>query len=87
MSKNIIIIGGGISGLALLHYLKQKYIDREDVHIQLLEKNERLGGTIGSTKKNGCLFETGPNGFLDSRKRTLELAKELNLENCLVRAI
>jgi len=86
MSKNIIIIGGGISGLALLHYLKQKYIDREDIHIQLLEKNERLGGTIGSAKKNGCLYETGPNGFLDSKKRTLKFVQELDLEKCLVKA-
>ena len=86
MPKQIIIIGGGISGLALLHYLKQKYAGREDIQILLLEKNERLGGTVGSVIKDGCIFETGPNGFLDSKKRTLEFVKELNLENCLVKA-
>lgn len=86
MPKNILIVGGGISGLALLHYLKRKYIQRGDVRILLLEKNDRLGGTIRSVRGGGCLFETGPNGFLDSKTRTLEFVKELGLENCLVRA-
>jgi len=86
MRKQIVIIGGGISGLALLHYLKQKYIHHERVDILLLEKNGHLGGTIRSIIKDGCLFETGPNGFLDSKKRTLDLIRELDLESSLVKA-
>jgi len=86
MSKQIVIIGGGISGLALLHFLKHKYAGQDDVVIQLLEKNDSLGGTICSIRKNDCLFETGPNGFLDSKPRTLEFIKELGLEASLVRA-
>jgi len=86
MKKHIVIIGGGISGLALLHYLKQKYIHQDDVEVLLLEKNDHLGGTIRSIVKNECLFETGPNGFLDSKKRTLDLVRELDLENFLVKA-
>jgi len=86
MGKQIVIIGGGISGLALLHYLKQKYIYHDHVNILLLEKNGHLGGTIRSIIKDGCLFETGPNGFLDSKKRTLDLIRELDLETSLVKA-
>jgi len=66
MSKSILIIGGGISGLAVLHYLKQKYAGRPDVEVLLLEKDAAAGGTVRSVVRNGCLFETGPNGFLDS---------------------
>ncbi|HQP10968.1 MAG TPA: protoporphyrinogen oxidase, partial [Candidatus Omnitrophota bacterium] len=83
MRRRIVIVGGGISGLALLHYLKQNCGHEE---IVLLEKNDHLGGTIRSLKKQGCLFETGPNGFLDSKPRTLALIKELGLESSLIRA-
>jgi oxygen-dependent protoporphyrinogen oxidase len=86
MSQNIIIIGGGISGLALLHYLKQRYGREDGVNILLLEKDARLGGTIRSIQKDGNLFETGPNGFLDSKPRASALMKELGLEGSLARA-
>jgi len=86
MSKQIIIIGGGISGLALLHYLKQKYYIRNDVDIKLLEKNNHVGGTIRSIREDEFLFETGPNGFLDLKSRTLAFVKENGLETELIEA-
>ena len=84
--KNIVIVGGGISGLALLHYLKQRYKDQTDVYITLLERQEVLGGTIQSVCKNQIIFETGPNGFLNNQPRTLGLIEELGLQDSLVKA-
>jgi len=86
MNKQIIIIGGGISGLSLLHYLKTRYAHRTDVKINLLEKNNYSGGTIRSVKEDGVLFETGPNGFLDSKPKTLEFIKEIGLSDALMGA-
>ena len=62
MNNEIIIIGGGISGLATLHYLKQKYADRSSVQIRLFEKNDYPGGTIGTEYNGDFTFERGPNG-------------------------
>ncbi|VAX36493.1 Protoporphyrinogen IX oxidase, aerobic, HemY, partial [hydrothermal vent metagenome] len=84
--KKIIIIGGGISGLATLHYLKIKHYFNKNVDVQLLEKRDHVGGTIRSIESNGYLFETGPNGFLDNKPRTLEFIKELNLEGDVIHA-
>lgn len=85
MSKTIVIIGGGISGLATLHYLKQKYVGCRDVEILLLEKDASFGGTIRCVVRGHYLFEVGPNGFLDTATRTLELVRDLGLSAELVR--
>lgn len=86
MTKQILIAGGGISGLSLLHYLKKKYTGRKDVEIRLIEKNEYLGGTIRTISEGPFRFETGPNGFLSSKPQTSELVKEMGLESSLLNA-
>ena len=85
MKKNILIIGAGISGCALLHYLNQR-TQGQDVVIHLLEKNTHPGGTIHTVSENGLLFETGPNGFLDSKPTTKEFLTEIGLENAIIPA-
>ena len=80
----IAIIGGGISGLALLHYLKQRFADTVD--IALFERGSSPGGTIRTLKKDQCLFESGPNGFLDNQPTTLELVRQLRAEDQLIEA-
>ena len=85
-SKNIIIAGGGISGLTMLHYLKKKYADRPDVHIRLFEAQGRLGGKIFSEINQHGLFEYAASGFLNAEDSTRNLALELGLESELIQA-
>jgi oxygen-dependent protoporphyrinogen oxidase len=82
--KHIAIIGGGISGLTVLHYLKQRLGD--NVRITLFEREALTGGTIRSFKNGSCLFEWGPNGFLDDQPATLQLIEELGLTDQLMTA-
>ncbi|HLD69564.1 MAG TPA: protoporphyrinogen oxidase, partial [Candidatus Omnitrophota bacterium] len=82
-NKSIIIIGGGISGLSVLHFIKKKYAKQTGVSIQLLEKNSQPGGTIKTIVHSQGLFECGPNGFLDSKETTLQLIREIGLESSL----
>ncbi len=84
--KHIVIVGGGISGLSLLHYLSIKYYYRKDVVIRLLEKKDELGGCIHTVHQNGFQFEVGPNGFLNSKPQTLRLVAELGLMDSLLAA-
>jgi protoporphyrinogen/coproporphyrinogen III oxidase len=77
----IAIIGGGISGLASLHFLKRRLGASAD--IQLYEADSRLGGTIGSDRLDGYVCDWGPNGFLDRIPLTLQLVDELGLRDKL----
>lgn len=58
MQKKIVILGGGISGLALLWFLKKNLGEQAD--ISLFEKSERAGGWIHTIQKEGFSFEQGP---------------------------
>jgi len=58
ISAPVIVIGGGISGLACATRLKQRGIP-----VLLLEKSSRFGGVVQSIPENGFLFERGPQSF------------------------
>ena len=85
--KKIVIIGGGISGLATAWLLREKgRAAGKDLEIVLLEKEERPGGKIRSIKDGGYTCEWGPNGFLDSKPQTLDLCRALGVEQKLHRS-
>jgi oxygen-dependent protoporphyrinogen oxidase len=58
---DVIVVGGGISGLTCAWRLQ-----REGVDVLLLEAAPRAGGAISSLRKNGLLLEAGPNSTLDT---------------------
>ena len=82
-TNDIAIIGGGISGLSALHYVRKLYPDKTVV---LYEADDRLGGTIGTDQIDGYSLDWGPNGFLDREPLTLELCHELGLKTEIERA-
>jgi len=77
----VAIVGGGISGLALAERLAE--FGAEPL---VLERAPRVGGRIATLEKDGFLLETGPNGFLDSAPKTIELAERIGLGPRLRRA-
>ena len=85
--KKVIIVGGGISGLATAWLLREKAEKAgTPLEIIVLEKEDRLGGKIWSIKAEGYLCEWGPNGFLDNKPQTLDLCRELKVESQLLRS-
>ncbi|MEZ5360326.1 MAG: protoporphyrinogen oxidase [Candidatus Zixiibacteriota bacterium] len=79
--KRVAIIGGGISGLSALHFLKHRF--GNTCEAVLFEKEQRLGGTIGTDRKDGFVSDWGPNGFLDKVPLTLQLVAELGADDLL----
>ncbi len=77
----IIIVGGGIAGLAAAVHLKAgSKAHGKTVEVQLLEKNGRIGGKILTERHNNFLIEGGPDSFLPEKVWTVNLAKHLGLE-------
>lgn len=73
---SIAIIGGGISGLSLGYYLLEK---EPDLELLIFEAEKRPGGKILTDRIKGYLCESGVNGFLDNKPRTLQFIKSISL--------
>ena len=78
--RQVIVIGGGISGLACAYRLKQL-----GVPVILLEASARVGGLVGTVRKDEFLFESGPQSF-QGTKPVIDLIREVGLETELQRA-
>jgi oxygen-dependent protoporphyrinogen oxidase len=81
--KRVVIVGAGISGLALAFRLRQAI---PPVEVILLEQQDRPGGTVWTERRAGFQVEVGPNGFLDSKLSTMALCRDLGLQDRLVPA-
>jgi oxygen-dependent protoporphyrinogen oxidase len=79
----VLIVGGGISGLALAYRLEQLVPDAE---VTVLEQQSRVGGVIDAAARDGFRVEAGPNGFLDNKPFAINLCRELGLGERLVPA-
>ncbi len=81
----VVIIGGGISGLATAYFILNKAMEAEkEIDLYLLEKDSRPGGKFIARREQGYTVEGGPNGFLDSKPWTMDLVRSLGLENALL---
>ncbi len=77
----VIIIGGGIAGLAAAVHLKSgAKAYGKTIDVLLLEKNNRIGGKILTEKHDNYLVEGGPDSFLPEKVWSVNLARHLGLE-------
>jgi len=84
----IVIIGGGISGLAAAHRLfesqAQTFSANDRREVILLEASDHLGGTVRTQRREGFLLEGGPDSFISEKPAALELVRRLGLEERII---
>ena len=73
------VTGGGISGLSAAYYLH-----RAGLPCVLIEPEPRLGGVIRTETVDGCVVESGPDGFLAQKPWASELVRDLGIEDQLI---
>lgn len=81
MNRRVVVIGGGLTGLATAWRIRQFV---RDAQITLLESATRPGGMVGTIQRDGFLVERGPNGLFDAKPAGVTLARDLGLGNRLI---
>ncbi|HEY7336177.1 MAG TPA: protoporphyrinogen oxidase [Bryobacteraceae bacterium] len=78
-SGQIVVVGGGISGLSAAYDL-----GRCNIPHTIIEKRPRLGGVIETRKAGDCILEGGPDSFISQKPEALALIKDLGLEGDVI---
>jgi len=76
----VVVVGGGITGLAAAYELT-----RAGVPVLLVEASDRLGGKIRTERMGEFLVEAGPDSFIAYRPAATELARELGMGDAIIR--
>lgn len=79
MSKPIVVIGGGITGLAAAYELLRQ--GHEPI---LLESSDRVGGKIRTSEFAGMMIDEGADAFLARVPWGVDLARDLDLEDRMI---
>jgi oxygen-dependent protoporphyrinogen oxidase len=79
-SLRVVVVGGGIAGLAAAHRLVELARDEgRPLDLVLLEATSRLGGTIRTERADGFLLEGGADSFISEKPWALQLAERIGL--------
>ena len=85
MNRRIIVIGGGIAGLAAAHRLAElASANSLNLDIKLLEASARLGGSIATERVGDFLVEAGPDSFITEKPWALLLCERIGLASRLI---
>ena len=82
--RHIVVVGGGLAGLAAAEWLASESARCRTLRITLLETGSRLGGVIETVRQNGWLIERSADSFLAARPEGMDLVRRLGLEDELV---
>lgn len=82
--KRVVIIGGGIAGLATAYSLSELAPHDESLEIIILEAKSKVGGNIQTEIDGEFVIEGGPDCFLSEKPWALALCRKLDLGDDLV---
>ncbi len=84
-TPSVVVIGGGITGLAAAYYLQQAAAGQNmNLSITLVEAGQRLGGKIVTDHLDGFTIDGGPDCFIRQKPWAVELAHSLGIQGDLL---
>ncbi len=79
--KRVVIVGGGITGLATAHALDKA---AERCAVTIVEAGEQLGGNLQTIRHNGFIIDAGPDSWVAAKPHATRLAKDVGLGDELI---
>lgn len=87
MTPRVVIVGAGISGLAIAEAIERHSTAAgKPIRPLLLEAEAQAGGKITSVREQGFVVDTGPHGFLDKEPKMFALIDRLGLSDRVIGA-
>lgn len=84
-NKRVIVVGGGITGLAAAYYLQKEVKEKSlPIDVTLIEANDRVGGVIQTVKRDGFVIEKGPDSIIARKTSGIQLIEELGLKDKVI---
>jgi oxygen-dependent protoporphyrinogen oxidase len=80
--RDVVVIGGGISGLAAAYELQ-----RRGASVRVLEASERAGGVIDTERRDGWVIDGGPDSILVQKPAAVALCRELGIAGRLIHTL
>jgi oxygen-dependent protoporphyrinogen oxidase len=80
----IVIIGGGITGLSTAFYLQQAYAAGVPLRFTLVERDTRFGGKLVTDTFGQFVVEGGPDSIITQKPWGVQLARDLGLADQLI---
>jgi oxygen-dependent protoporphyrinogen oxidase len=81
----VVVIGGGITGLAAACRLHEGAASREmRLAVTLLESGDRVGGALVTIRRDGLVMEAGADSFLSEKPAACNLAERLGIGGELI---
>lgn len=83
--KRIVVVGGGIAGLAAAYRLHERRQGERPLYkVLLLEAGPRPGGAISTTCRDGFILESGPDTLFTDKPWAVDLIGRLDLSDRLI---
>jgi oxygen-dependent protoporphyrinogen oxidase len=84
-SDRVVVIGGGLSGLAAAHRICERgALLRRPVEVVVLEAKDRIGGVISTQRRDEFTLEGGPDSFITNKPWGIDLCHRLGLSDQLI---
>ena len=79
--RRVAVIGGGITGLAAAHRLREL---APHLEVQLFESAERLGGVLATERRDGFLWERSADMFTTREPWAIDLCQRIGFADQLI---